>query len=253
MKRLSVIAAALLLGAAGSAAAQGKPPATAPQQQDEGEPDDAEVLAMLQAAVADMRRSMFAPGPAVEGWNRGGADPDAELRARGADRNVFLLRSASEPSVVMLTERPIADFAPSGWRIVDSYGSATERVRAPFVQFTRLTPRYVIAMRAGSQRVGTADCTDPIAHAMLYEVPDAPESEDDETLPLFFRIALLAGEGQIVCTRYVRDGEGWRLNAFLPDGRSLPQLDRADDRLSIVPVGPVDALLRLAHIAGTPS
>ena len=33
---------------------------------------------------------MLRPGERVEGWDRGGADPDAELRALGADRHYFL-------------------------------------------------------------------------------------------------------------------------------------------------------------------
>ena len=34
--------------------------------------------------VARMREQLFTPGDAVPGWNRGGADPDAVLRAAGA-------------------------------------------------------------------------------------------------------------------------------------------------------------------------
>src|SRR3712207_7470838 len=41
----------------------------------------------------------------------------------------------------------------------------------PFVQFGRLTARYVFAARANSRRVGDADCADPVSHAILYEVP----------------------------------------------------------------------------------
>lgn len=248
MKPLALAFAGALLLPAAAAAAQDVP--SAAQAPDTGDED---LVALLREAVAEMRRAMYGPGPAVEGWDQGGADPDAEVRQRGADGHVLLLSSRAEPSVVMLTARPIADFAPAGWRIVDSYGAAGERLETPFVQFSALTPRYVLAARANSRRTASVDCTDPVSHAILYEVPDAPPSADDESLPFFFRIALLAGEGQVVCTRYDRDGDGWRLRSFLPDGRSLPQLDEEGETLSIVPAAPVDVLLARARRAGTPS
>jgi hypothetical protein len=144
----------------------------------------------------------------------------------------------------MLTRRGISDLAPARWRIADSYGTAGASHDNPFVQFGRLTPRYVIALRANSRRVGTADCSDPVSHAILYEVPDAPESPEDEDMLMFFRIAILAGEDQVVCTRYDRDGAGYRMRSFLPDGRSLPQHDEEGERVRVVPAAALEALLR---------
>ena len=48
----------------------------------------------------------------------------------------------------------------------------------------------------------------------------------------------------MVCTRYDADGAAYRLRAFLPDGRSLPQLDDVGERLRIVPAAPLESLLR---------
>ena len=234
-----IAAAALALPAAGAAQL---PPTPAPETAPVGEEEA--MLEALREAVASMRRHMFAPGPAVEGWDQGGADPDSELRAAGAERHFFRLSSDDGPSVVMLTRRPIADFAPAEWRIVDSYGSSRTELANPFVQFTSLTPRYVIGVRANSRRVASVDCSDAPENAILYEVPGAPGSADDEQIPFFFRIALLAGEGQVVCSRYEREAEGYRVRAFLPDGRSLPQLDDESERLTIVPAAPLDMLLR---------
>jgi hypothetical protein len=203
------------------------------------------MLAMLRQTVATMRESMYGPGPAVAGWNVGGADPDSQARAAGAETHWLHLTGGDEgPSVVMLTRRGIADFAPATWRIADSYGTGAAAIDNPFVQFAYLTPRYVLAVRAGGRRVGTADCSDPISHAILYEVPGAAESPADEDMPLVFRIAILAGENQVVCTRYDRDGAAYRLRAFLPDGRSLPQLDDEGERLRVVPAAPLESLLR---------
>jgi hypothetical protein len=246
MKRLFLLAAAAvsILAAPAAAAAAQKPGAGAPPGLESEEASEAEVLAMLRDAVSTMRESMFGPGPAVQGWNVGGEDPDSQARAAGAETHWLHLTGGDGPSVVMLTRRGIADFTPAGWRIADSYGTGAAALDNPFVQFGHLTPRYVLAVRAGSRRVGAADCSDPVSHAILYEVPGAPESPQDEDMLLFFRIAILAGENQVVCTRYDRDGAAYRLRAFLPDGRSLPQLDDEGERLRIVPAAPLESLLR---------
>ena len=88
-----------------------------------------EILTQLRAAVGALREEMYRPGPQVDGWNVGGGDPDAELIAAGADRHYFLLTAEDgDKSVVILTDRAIADFAPDAWRMVDSYGAARDAV-----------------------------------------------------------------------------------------------------------------------------
>ncbi|HZF95671.1 MAG TPA: hypothetical protein VEZ20_12460 [Allosphingosinicella sp.] len=256
MKRLFLLAAAAaavsILAAPAAALAQ-KPGGEALPgvEQEEARPED--MLGALRGAVSTMRESMYGPGPAVAGWNVGGADPDSRARAAGAETHWLHLSGGDDgPSVVMLTREGIADFAPAGWRIADSYGTGAAALDNPFVQFGRLTPRYVFAVRAASRRVGAADCSDPVSHAILYEVPGAPESPEDEDMLLFFRIAILAGEDQVVCTRYDPDGAAFRLRAFLPDGRSLPQLDDEGERLRVVPAGPLEALLRVPDRPANP-
>lgn len=245
MKSLAYLAGAALLALAPPAVAQ----LPAPEAQDESQ----QLLAALREMVATTRAEMFAPGPEVPGWNRGGEDPDAALRRAGADDYVFMISSTDGPAVVMLTRRLIADFAPAGWQVIDSYGTSAAALANPFVQFIALTPRYVIGLRASSRREGGVDCSDPVANAILYEVPDAPASSGDEDMPIWFRIALLAAEDQVVCSRYERAGDGWVSRAFLPDGRSLPGLDDASERISIVPAAPVDELLRRAAIKPNPA
>jgi hypothetical protein len=249
MKRL--LAAALLAALASPAAAQ-LAPQQAPQEQAAPQ-DDGQMVAALRRSVAAARRHMFAPGPAVPGWNSGGADPEAELRAAGADDHVLLVTGGEGPSVVLLTARSIAAVAPAGWRIADSYGSAGVRVADPHLEFGRLTPRYVAAARYGSHRVGTADCSDPVTHAILYEVPGAPSSPDDETMAAIFRLVMLAGEEQVTCTRYERDGSTYRATTFLPDGHSLPQLGSVDARTRVVPAAPLETLLATPPAEAAPA
>lgn len=222
-------------------------PAAAPAKPttEAAEPSDDEILAQLQAAVAGLREELYRPGPPIPGWNVGGADPDSELIAAGADRHFFLLRTDDgETSVVILSDRRLADFAPGAWRVVDSYGAATDAVARPFLQFSPLSPRYVIGTRANGFRRDTIDCSDRIAHALLYELPGDAMTEEDEMAPMMFRLGLLAMEGKTTCTRYEGSrADGWSARPLLPDGRSLPALGESAERLTIVPAAPIDQLM----------
>ena len=107
---------------------------------------------------ASCARRCAAPASGCAGWDRGGADPDADLRAAGADATISGCSGASGGGVVILTDRPIADFAPAGWRVVDTYGSAAARLTIPSVDFEALSPRYVVALAraAGGAATSTA-------------------------------------------------------------------------------------------------
>lgn len=206
--------------------------------------DDEDALAGLQAAIAEMRAAMLRPGDRVEGWDVGGADLDAEIRARGADRYYSLTSGDRGTSVGILTDRPIRDFVPSGWRVVDSFGSGTADLRNVEVGFEALSPRFVVGVRGEVRRVNDVACFDSIDHALLFEVPGAPSRADDDMMPVYFRMGILAMEGQTICVR--TDGNeqnGYRLRYFLPDGRSLPELTDANEVTRIVPAAPIDTLL----------
>jgi len=231
-KALNLVLSALLLTA---------PPALAAQER-RSEWDMS--VAELEAMVERLRGEMYRPGEQVPGWDRGGANPDADLRAAGADSHYFRLQRPSGVGVVILSGRPIASFAPAGWRVVDTYGSAAASIDNPFVQFEALSPRYVVALRASSARRGDADCVDSVTNATLYERPDVAAGEADAQIPLMFRLLLLAAENQSVCTRYQGNRqEGYRALAFLPDGRSLPRLNESDERITIVPAAPIEQLV----------
>jgi hypothetical protein len=241
MRPIPILTLAALLAAVMPLSAAAQPAVEQPSASDE------QMVAELRAAVAGMREEMFRPGPVIPGWNAGGADPDSDLRAAGVDRNVFLLRSTGEPpSVIVLTDRGIRDFAPAEWQIVDSYGAAAEAVETPNVQFSWLSPRYVIGTRASGFRRDSVDCSGGIAHALLYEVPGETMTEEDEMALLTFRLALLAREGVTTCTRWEGNrAAGWTGRPLLPDGRSLPGLEgEGEERLTIVPTAPLAELMR---------
>lgn len=243
MRRLTSLLLPVLLLAAAPLSAAAKPTTEAPQAPEAGGED---IVAQLRAAVLALREEVLRPGPTIPGWNVGGGDPDSEVNAAGAERNYLLLATDDgDKSVVILTARPIADFAPAAWRVVDSYGASADAVERPFVQFSVLSPRYVMGTRANGFRRDSIDCSDRISHAFLYERPGTEMTEQDEMAPMMFRLGLLALEGTTTCTRYEgsRAG-GWLARPLLPDGRSLPALAEPPERATIVPAAPVDELLR---------
>lgn len=234
---LTAAAAMLLAGAATPTMVQDEPDAAA---------SEAEELAQFQEAVANMRAAMLRPGERVEGWDQGGANPDADLRAMGAERFYFLSRSDEEDSVTIVTDRPIAEFAPARWQVVDTYGAGSQASGPVQVDFVPLSARYVFAARARGERRGDVDCYRDFDHALLYEIPGATPSADDEIIPILFRVMILALEGETICIR--SDGnrtQGYRSRTFLPDGRTLPEMDRGRETevMTIVPAAPIDRLI----------
>jgi hypothetical protein len=222
-------------------------PAAAPAQPDPGNPEAA--FADLQAMVAAMRARYYAAGEHVPGWDRGGADPNADLRAAGADSHYFTIAGDNGRSVGILSSRPLSAFAPPAWRVVDTYGSSATRLDNPEIGFEMLSHRYAVGLRANGRRAGDADCTDPIANATLYEIPGAPAHEGDDMIPILFRVVLLAAEGQVICSRWEGNARtGYRSTSFTPDGHRLPALDEDVETFRIVPAAPIDQLIAFVPV-----
>ena len=201
-------------------------------------------FADLQAMVAQMRTALYTPGEQVPGWDRGGADPDGALRAAGADSHYFAVDGSTGRSIGIITARPLTAFAPAAWRVIDTYGSSTTRLDNPSLLFEMLSHRYAVGIRANGRRVRDADCVDPVANATLYEIPGAQHHPGDEMIPVLFRVLMLAGDGQVVCSRSDGDARsGWHGRSFTEDGHRLPELDETDQLLSIVPAGPIERLV----------
>ena len=210
------------------------------------EPTEAEIIAEFEAAIAEMRDLLMRRGERIEGWDVGGADPEADLRAMGTDSYYVLTRSAGEDSVTILTDLPLTHYAPRVWQVADTDGGEGAPAGGGQVDFIPLSARYVFATRARADRRGDVDCFDNVDQAILYEIPDAPEGEGDEMIPAMFRMTILALEDQVICVRNEGDRRrGWRSRSFTEDGYTVPELDagRENDVLTIVPAAPVETLI----------
>jgi hypothetical protein len=236
--RKAILALCLSCGAASSA--QPPPPADAP-------------AADFLETVRQMRAELMKPGPRVADW-QGGADPSAAVRARGADRHVLVTEDENGSSVSMLTDRRIADVAPSAWRIVDSYGSPVAYAENPGLGFVPLGRRFVVASRSSQWREHGLDCGKGFTHAILFERRDADSKEDVETAIGMFRLTMLAMEEETLCTRAEGDPDkGWDIRVVLPDGRDLPAFNEGRRRMRIVPAGSLDALVKGTPLPDVPA
>ena len=242
MKRMTCLAAAaaLALGAGAAAASvptRGEAETAAPSPQE-----------AFKSMIEQLRADVLRPGETIEGWNVGGADPEAALRAKGAERFYFLESEGEDRNVVILSDGRITDFAPPRWRVVDSYGSPVAYAEKPTIGFTGLDGRYFIGLRQDGFRENDIDCSRKTTHALLFEDPEASAGEvDAESAVGMFRLALLAMEGQTICARSEGDADkGWAVRYLLPDGRALPVMNEPPTHLSIVPAAPVDTLVRSA-------
>ena len=203
----------------------------------------------LEDAVRAIREAMFPAGERVENWDVGGADVEGVIRAMGAEKYYALETdtSAGSSTLVILTDRPIAYFAPAAWRVAATHGAADTELANPSLGFGYLTSRYVLVTRHNGRRVRDADCSDQIGHAILYEVPGAPEAPEDKDIPDLFTGLMLAAEGQTLCARFDGDREkGYSVRYFFADGRQLLNPDRSisANRATIVPAAPVDSLIQ---------
>lgn len=222
-------------------------PVAARGQSDPGNPEAA--FADLQAMVAAMRAHLYARGEHVPAWDQGGADPNADLRAAGADAHYFSISDGTGRMVGILSPRPISAFAPAGWRVIDTYGSSATRLERPEIGFQMLSHRYAVGLRANGRRARDADCTDPVTNATLYEIPGAPARPEDDMIPVLFRVALLASEGQVICSRWEGNARtGYRATSFTPEGQRLPALDEDVKLFRIVPAAPIDRLLAFVPV-----
>lgn len=203
--------------------------------------------AELKTLVDTARAELLKPGPVVAGWNVGGADPNAELALRGADKHYFLEEHEDgDADVSIPTTRRIDALAPAAWRAIDSFGSPIDYVERPTVSFSPVGTRYAIGARSGEWRENGVDCGKGPSHAILYERPEGPKEDlgRDEAIMLF-RITMLAIDGQTVCVRHEGNArDGWRSRLMLRDGRDLPELNKGSSRLRIVPAAPLETLVK---------
>jgi hypothetical protein len=197
----------------------------------------------LDAMVSPSIDKFFEPGEVVPGWRDSGIDILAELAAREGGLAASLLRDDDTEvlSVTDLSGKAAPDLAGFTSLTLRSAppGGIDERVFASF------TPGVWLEM--GSQRKvrGTALCYGGMLELTLHSRRPVTEQTMDELLPTALALSMFDRlASREYCLVYERAGDGYRSRSFLPDGRSLPQLDADAPMLRIMPAADLSAYIR---------
>ncbi len=202
--------------------------------------------AELDEVLAPTIEQLLAPGEPVAGWRESGIDILAELAAREGGLPASLLRDEDTEvlSVTDLSGKAAPDLA--------GFTSLTLRPAPPggideraFVSFA---PGIWLEMASQRKMRGTAMCYSGLFGLTLHSKRSVTEQTMDELFPTILAVGLIDRLGsQEFCLVYDRVGDAYRARSFLPDGRSLPQLDADSTLVRIMPDSDLSAFIRNAE------
>ena len=148
---------------------------------------------------ADARRDCTGPASRSPGWDRGGADPDADLRAAGADAPLFQAAAGTAASASAYCRRrgrsPPSRRPAGGWSTLTARRRRRSTTRRSGSRRSRTATSSASRQRATGAATPTA--SSKVTNATLYEMPEgAGAARRTHMIPLMFRLLLLAAEGQ---------------------------------------------------------
>lgn len=199
--------------------------------------------AELEEVLSPTIEQLLEPGEPVPGWRESGIDILAELAAREGGLAASLLRD-EDTEVLSVTDM-------SGMAAPDLTGftSLTLRLGPPggIDERVFMSPTPGIWLEVASQRKmrGMAMCYGGLLGLTLHSKHPVTEQTMDELFPTIVAVGMIDRLGsREYCLVYDRLGDAYRTRSFLPDGRSLPQLDSDTTLLRIMPVSDLSAFMR---------
>jgi hypothetical protein len=201
--------------------------------------------AELDAELSPLIEQLLEPGEPVPGWRESGIDILAELGALADGGPAKLLRDEDTEvlAVTDLSGKAVPDLA--GFTSLalrpSPPGGIDERV------FTSFSPGVWLEVASQRRIRGTAMCTGGLLGLTLHSQRPVTEQTMDELLPTIIAVSMVDRlASREVCLVYERSGDGYRSRSFLPDGRSLPQLDADLTLLRPMPAADLSAYIRTA-------
>jgi hypothetical protein len=203
----------------------------------------------VDAQLAPMIEEVFELGEPVPGWNELGIDVLSELDRREGGLAGNLLRDGDNlPKVTDLSGTVAPDLSGFSMLVLraDPPGGVNER------SFLGFTPGMWLEIAAQRRLRGTAHCYTGLVGLTLHSRQPITELSMGDLLTAIIGVSLnerLASRDY--CIAYERAGDGYRTRAFLPDGRSLPQLD-SPGKLSIMPSSEFESYIETSVMAEQP-
>ena len=201
----------------------------------------------LQAAMDAASAELLMPGPKREGWNKGGVDLDKIVQSApgGVVKNYLLgIDKDGERTVTIIRARDLL-MVPADWKSVLDFGEISDLATSDGLSITRMDGAYYVAGWEHVRRVGNAFCSTGKFGAKLYNGPAGREKSElpSEMIPALFNVTMQLLQKRTICWRFDRVGNGYSTTYFLEDGRTLPALNEYAEVTTIVPAGPIEALL----------
>lgn len=199
----------------------------------------------LDAELVPLIEQLLEPGKSVPNWSESGIDILAELSARKGGLSANLLRD-EDAEVLSVTDL-------SGEATVDLAGftSLTLRPAPPGViderAFVSFTPGVWLELASKRKMRGTAMCYGGLTGLTLHSKRQVTEQTMDELFPTIMAISMVDRlASREFCLVYDRADDDYRSRSFLPDGRTLPQLDADAAPLRIMAAQELSDYLRRA-------
>ena len=238
MVRAFVVSVSILLFTASAAATPASTPAQLEEQQ--------ALQAVMDAAMAQLMER----GPKQESWSQGGVDVYQLMRASpgGTKQNYLLSIDKDGERDISIVDAEKADlYLPKGWKLVLKEGET--QAHGPSINLT-LAPvdgPFFLAGWDKMRRVGDGFCSDGGLGAELYDAPGQAEPELPRGLiPTMFVSMVKHLKDKVLCWRFDPDGDGFKVTYFMEDGSTLPAMNEYGERVTIVPAGSIDQLLKKA-------
>ena len=202
--------------------------------------------AALETALNQMTVELLKPGPIRQEWEKGGVDIYKMLEASpGGSAGNYLLSvdKDGERSITIVRPDRSANYLPGSWKLV--IRSGVQPAPSSNVTILNLDGPYFVVGWETSLRVADAFCSSGGIGGELRQSSDVQSESEvpDYLLPVLFNGAVKRFQDTRICWRFDREGDGYAVTYFLEDGRTLPTMNEAQERVTIVPAGPVQALL----------
>lgn len=251
MRRVSILAGAAALLILPAAALSASVPHNSGEIRANSEVERLWADPAIRAALEEMAAEYLKPGEPVDEGK-----PTVDLRAAVANapggipgNYVLSVDGEGERFVSTYAPVPVAAFIPNEWKLVSSFGSIDETLQDAGLGVGSIDDGYYVVVRADIWIEGKNECGSRIIGAQLYKGPGTQSEESAELahgLNLAFTALTAAMDGKTVCTRYYPQTDGsYKAVLLLPDGRSLGKGSDPEERITIVPVEPLEALLGL--------
>lgn len=212
------------------------------------EPAQVEEQQQFSAAIDAVFAEMMRPGPRQEGWDKGGVDiyKLVEAAPGGLSGNYLLMVDKDgERSILVIRAEDPNSLIPKNWKAQIHAGSSTDAAGAHTLVIAGLDGPFYMAGWENRRSVGDAFCSTGNIGGDLYEDVESKAAGElpRHMIPALFHATAAQLEKAQLCWRYDRDGDGFKVSYFLEDGRSLPGLTEAGERVTIIRAGPIEQLL----------